>query len=206
MCVCVCVCVCVQLVLVDSNNNTTWETGVDRVITVPTPPQCESNTSDDTEGGSFLLICHHGLPEHVQIMYRSLLPGMGKTHTHIHTHTAHTQKACEATLNRSQRKPVYGVCVCVCVCVCVSRKGPDGVSVPPSLPTRCHFTVPHFTTRPGQHLLVVGSPPELGAWDPEGGLTLKWQPGHACECDSGLTMHGRKHARIKSSFSQGTAI
>lgn len=30
--------------------------------------------------------------------------------------------------------------------------------------SKWHFTVPHFITHPGQHLVLVGDAPELGRW------------------------------------------
>eukprot|EP00195_Chlamydomonas_chlamydogama_P007128 CAMPEP_0202896286 /NCGR_PEP_ID=MMETSP1392-20130828/5318_1 /ASSEMBLY_ACC=CAM_ASM_000868 /TAXON_ID=225041 /ORGANISM="Chlamydomonas chlamydogama, Strain SAG 11-48b" /LENGTH=1485 /DNA_ID=CAMNT_0049581583 /DNA_START=292 /DNA_END=4749 /DNA_ORIENTATION=- len=41
-----------------------------------------------------------------------------------------------------------------------------------------HFTVPHFITHPGQHLVVTGAVSELGSWNASQGVQLKWGPGH----------------------------
>ncbi len=43
----------------------------------------------------------------------------------------------------------------------------------------CRFMVPHLPTQPHQHLLLVGSTPKLGNWDPTRGLKLQWGPGHS---------------------------
>jgi hypothetical protein len=45
-------------------------------------------------------------------------------------------------------------------------------------PVQCRFVVSHFPTGPNQHLVLVGSTPALGNWNPTAGLRLHWGPGH----------------------------
>ncbi|GLC35194.1 hypothetical protein PLESTB_000564600 [Pleodorina starrii] len=40
------------------------------------------------------------------------------------------------------------------------------------------FIVPHFPTKPGQQLFLLGSTPELGEWDPHLAVPLEWREGH----------------------------
>lgn len=54
----------------------------------------------------------------------------------------------------------------------------DAPALAATVRAMCHFTVPNFTTQLGQSLLIVGSIPQLGGWDPLRGLPMQWQPGH----------------------------
>ncbi|KAJ9518660.1 hypothetical protein QJQ45_018758 [Haematococcus lacustris] len=54
------------------------------------------------------------------------------------------------------------------------QRAPPKERVPYRLPA-----VPEFRTRPGQSLLLVGSLPVLGQWNPAAGLPLSWRAGNA---------------------------
>lgn len=48
----------------------------------------------------------------------------------------------------------------------------------PPCPPVCQFSVPYRPTSPGEAVVICGSVPELGSWDPEKGLKLTWHDGH----------------------------
>ena len=48
------------------------------------------------------------------------------------------------------------------------------------------FTVPEFLTHVGAELAVVGSLPQLGAWQAKGAQRLAWAPGHRWSADIAL--------------------
>ena len=48
----------------------------------------------------------------------------------------------------------------------------------PTAATVLHVTVPQLETLPGQSVVVCGSSPLLGGWDPSRGIQLKWGPGN----------------------------
>lgn len=54
---------------------------------------------------------------------------------------------------------------------------PPPAPAPPSPPV-CQFSVPYRPTSPGEAVVICGSVPELGSWDPEKGLKLTWHDGH----------------------------
>ena len=61
---------------------------------------------------------------------------------------------------------------------------------------QCSFVVPHFPTCPGQHLMLVGSAPELGGWNAGEALKLTWQPGHAWVGEAQLPNTGKLEAKV----------
>jgi hypothetical protein len=54
----------------------------------------------------------------------------------------------------------------------------DVAPIRTELPATCHVTVPSWDTSPGQSLLLVGSIPQLGEWNPEAGLALSTSGDH----------------------------
>eukprot|EP00798_Chlamydomonas_sp_ICE-L_P026314 gene26314-17408_t len=40
------------------------------------------------------------------------------------------------------------------------------------------FLIPEFVTKPGEDLWIVGSLPELGGWELDGGMKMTWGEGH----------------------------
>lgn len=64
------------------------------------------------------------------------------------------------------------------------------------LRTLCHFTVPQFVTLPGQHLVLVGSVPALGSWNPSSGVKMVWQAGHNWSAELRLPRQGDIHAKV----------
>ncbi len=50
-------------------------------------------------------------------------------------------------------------------------------------------TVPYMATQPGQHIVITGSAPQLGAWNPSKGLRLNWGPGNRWTGHADLPLH-----------------
>ncbi|KAJ9529191.1 hypothetical protein QJQ45_007886 [Haematococcus lacustris] len=48
---------------------------------------------------------------------------------------------------------------------------------------RLRFVVPHFTTTPGQRLIIVGAVPALGSWNAEQGVVMTWHAEHRWVAD-----------------------
>ncbi|EFJ50769.1 hypothetical protein VOLCADRAFT_88626 [Volvox carteri f. nagariensis] len=59
-----------------------------------------------------------------------------------------------------------------------------------------HFTVPQFVTLPGQHLVLVGSVPAMGGWNPSSGVELKWGPGHCWSAELLLPVQQDVEAKV----------
>lgn len=65
-------------------------------------------------------------------------------------------------------RPLKATSVCSFLPCCTDVLPPTSLKSAPQsgLPTSVSFIVPHFVTRPGQDLRLVGSLPSLGDWDP----------------------------------------
>ena len=89
-----------------------------------------------------------------------------------------------------------------------SAPAPLGVSsslVDAAAVAQCSFVVPHFPTCPGQHLMLVGSAPELGGWNAGEALKLTWQPGHAWVGEAQLPNTGKLEAKVGGAWVHGDA-
>ena len=58
------------------------------------------------------------------------------------------------------------------------------------------FTVPRYETSPGQYLVVVGSTPQLGAWDPARGVRMHWLAGHLWQGRAALPLRDDVQAKV----------
>ncbi|KAL6765593.1 hypothetical protein V8C86DRAFT_3082669 [Haematococcus lacustris] len=69
-----------------------------------------------------------------------------------------------------------------------------------------HVTVPEFRTRPGQSLLLVGSLPVLGQWNPAAGLPLSWRAGNAWQGSLLMDPGDELEAKVVLSESSGSYV
>ncbi|GLC54697.1 hypothetical protein PLESTB_000896500 [Pleodorina starrii] len=163
-----------------------WEAGPNRTLTLQTPPpedflpppppppstsappSTASASADEPHpepssarravAGHYVVLCHWGITGCSQALYRPNVP----------LEEPAAAAAPQGQHPQSQPRPRP------------QDAGGDGDGLSDrQVLSLVHFTVPQYVTTPGQHLVLVGSAPAMGAWNPSGGVELKWRPGHS---------------------------
>lgn len=153
-----------------------WEAGPNRTLTLqppppedilPPPPGSPPGTPPTAVSGHYVVLCHWGITGCSQALYRP-----------------NADAALDAT--QQQQRPGGGGGV----------GGAGGGLSDKQVLSLVHFTVPQYVTVPGQHLVLVGSVPALGGWNPTTGVQLKWGPGHNWSAELLLQPHQDLEAKV----------
>eukprot|EP00798_Chlamydomonas_sp_ICE-L_P031102 gene31102-6232_t len=150
-----------KVVLLEQSGGSHWEPGNNRSISIPASKGCTSHAND----GSISIPASKGC-----------------------TSPANDGDSSISISASNEEDAPHDDFVLIChwgltTCSQVVHRPQDVLELPSEITNEevhsmCHFVVPHFITYPGQHLLLVGSLPQLGSWNPNKGLMMTWQPGH----------------------------
>ncbi|KAJ9518963.1 hypothetical protein QJQ45_026194 [Haematococcus lacustris] len=180
-----------KLVVLGPSGLPQWEAGADRTLLLE--PRAASSAA---EGSGFIIMCHYGLPRS-QVFFRSWLPGgclMVMAAKWIPDGMESRLGVCRRVgLGSRCKQPIAGPCHRSAYCPhCTSSRHIDAV--------------PEFRTRPGQSLLLVGSLPVLGQWNPAAGLPLSWRAGNAWQGSLLMDPGDELEAKVVLSESSGSYV
>ncbi|GFR46509.1 hypothetical protein Agub_g8092, partial [Astrephomene gubernaculifera] len=130
-------------------------------------PSPSSSSACGSVSGHYVVLCHWGITGCTQALYR---PNLAAPSSEMEDEEAGEESSRQENNTGSLTTSGGGDAIS-------GSSGSSGLTDREVL-SLVHFTVPQHVTVPGQHLVLVGSLPALGGWNPAGGVQLRWGPGH----------------------------